>query len=173
MNAGYAEGEEGGDEVGRQALDCGRDDFKVLDVKALERVGVRAEGERNGVVVVVVVVMAMVVVVVVMMTTMMMMMMMTGWGRAAPARPWRHRQPASARGREKDEGGERDRVNMGALEFTRRPSKLPAAPAAEARQHCLPLELLVPATPRLRLPPSCALGRPSTLLLPLCLCECM
>jgi hypothetical protein len=47
-----------------------------------------------------------VVVVVVAMVVVAMMMMMTGWGRrAAPARPWRHRQPASARGREKDEGG--------------------------------------------------------------------
>ncbi len=56
--------------------------------------------------------MIVVVVVVVMVTT------MTGWGKAAPARPWRHRQPASARGREEDEEGARqDRGNTIALGF--------------------------------------------------------
>ena len=45
LNAGDAEIEKGGDEVGRQALHGGSDDFQVLHVKALRnKVNMRGEG---------------------------------------------------------------------------------------------------------------------------------
>ena len=49
LNAGDAEGEEGGDEVRRHALDGSSDDFDVFHVKALrKRVKTRDEGVEDG-----------------------------------------------------------------------------------------------------------------------------
>jgi hypothetical protein len=128
LNAGDAEIEKGGDEVGRQALHGGSDDFQVFHVKTLRnKVNMpvsKGDGWEGG----------------------QLEAKEAGRGvcgsHVTPALPWRRRRPEarSKRGGMRERGLAQHIMSVMVLargKCTRSASISPATPAAAGRQHCL------------------------------------